>query len=336
MSAPWKGSEVEAIGRFTLKREFTTLGGGQSEWTIAATGDGAEHFLKRYIQPVSPDPSLGLSEPTMQRLRDRVEYFRARQQSIIGRLNEEQFRRGVVGCTEFFEHERRFYKATPLVDPIDPVLLVDCLPPDAASVLFASADALDYLHARSVVHGDVKPENVLMSRSESGALNAHVIDLDEAYVEGYAPSREEIVGTIGYYSPELAAFVSARADRDALTRASGVFSLALTWVEMLTGRVPGFDRRHFRTTSQAVENGATIELDCCGQALTPLLADMLELAPYERPSASEVLDRVGILDVETLLDGASRAVGPNPEPGIPDHTAPDLMINLGRQTIGGR
>ena len=68
---------MESIGQYTPQREFTTLGGGQSEWTVARTDAGEEFFVKRYLQPVVPDPDLGLSESTMRRLHDRVAYFRA-------------------------------------------------------------------------------------------------------------------------------------------------------------------------------------------------------------------------------------------------------------------
>ncbi|MBK6311797.1 MAG: hypothetical protein IPF42_14945 [Candidatus Microthrix sp.] len=48
---------MESIGHYTPQREFTTLGGGQSEWTVARTDDGVEYFVKRYLQPVVPDPT---------------------------------------------------------------------------------------------------------------------------------------------------------------------------------------------------------------------------------------------------------------------------------------
>lgn len=192
---------MESIGKYTPQREFTTLGGGQSEWTVARTDDGSEFFVKRYLQPVLPDPNLGLTEPTMRRLHDRVDYFRARQMSVIGRLDEEQFRRHVVGAKDFFEHERRFYKVTPFVIEVSALPLVKQPAKDVEAVLLGSVTAVEYLHQRGIVHGDIKPENIMLSRGADGRLETHLIDLDEGYVAGYAPSREDIVGTIGYYSP---------------------------------------------------------------------------------------------------------------------------------------
>lgn len=359
---------MEAIGRYTPQREFTTLGGGQSEWTVARTDDGEEYFVKRYLQPVMPDPSLGLSEPTMRRLHDRVDYFRARQMSVIGRLDEEQFRRHVVGAKDFFEWEGRFYKVTPLIVEVSALPLVHQPVSDVAAVLFGAVTAVEYLHQRDIVHGDIKPENILLSRDEDGRLDAHVIDLDEGYVVGYAPSREDIVGTIGYYSPELGDYVSGRVEGQALTAASDMFSLGLTLVEMLTGRVPGFDRDNYRTAAHALGNGEALDLTACGETLGELLGSMLKLDPKARPSTPEVLDRIGNLDLDRLLEGAvdrspgapgddpsqgfsgrpapSDDPGPSDEPGAAFDFARDdqdagvgpdvesgLIINLGRSTV---
>ena len=337
---------MESIGHYTPQREFTTLGGGQSEWTVARTDDGVEYFVKRYLQPVVPDPTLGLSEPTMRRLHERVDYFRARQMSIIGRLDDEQFRRNVVGATDFFEHEGRFYKVTPLIVEAPVLPLLSQPVHDVASVLFGSVTAVEYLHQRAIVHGDIKPENILMSRDADGDLDAHLIDLDEGYVAGYAPSREDIVGTIGYYSPELGDYVSGRAEGSVLTTASDMFSLALTLVEFLTGRVPGFDRNRYRTAAHALGNGEVLDMTACGESLGELLGTMLVLDPKARPSAPEVLDRIGNLDLERLLEGAiDPSEGSTSDGGDDDEeneaadvgdaeALPDdgsgLIINLGR------
>src|SRR2546425_1396897 len=40
----------------------------------------------------------------------------------------------------------------------------------------AVAEALDYSHARGVIHRDVKPENIMVSMEEGGALRVRVMD----------------------------------------------------------------------------------------------------------------------------------------------------------------
>ena len=95
--------------------------------------------------------------------------------------------------------------------------VVDCVSQVAA--------ALDHLHSHRppVVHGDVKPANVI--RGPTGKIT--LVDFGIASA-GRAPRR---AGSRGYIAPEVAA--------DGLfTAAADVYGLAATAVALLTGRAP--------------------------------------------------------------------------------------------------
>ena len=89
------------------------------------------------------------------------------------------------------------------------------------------ADALGYAHGKGVVHGDVKPENILIS--EQGA--SLVTDFGIATKPGRAVDAGMVRGTPGYMSPEQAAGreIDGRSD---------FFSLGVVFYLMLTGRMP--------------------------------------------------------------------------------------------------
>jgi serine/threonine-protein kinase len=103
------------------------------------------------------------------------------------------------------------------------------------------AGALDYAHARGVIHRDVKPENILLHEGEAMVADFGIaLAVHEAGGERISQSGISL-GTPQYMSPEQAA-----ADR-AVDARSDVYSLAAVVYEMLTGEPP-----HTGATAQAV------------------------------------------------------------------------------------
>ncbi len=99
-------------------------------------------------------------------------------------------------------------------------------PSSVLAYLADAADALTYLHTQDVpvIHGDVKPANLILTRGGRVKL----VDFGVSSVPG-APRRR--AGTPGFRAPELAAGAAP-------SRASDVYSLAATAFTLLTGSVP--------------------------------------------------------------------------------------------------
>ena len=108
------------------------------------------------------------------------------------------------------------------------------VPLEAARMLQQVALALDYAHARGVIHRDVKPENILLER---GSHSAVVTDFGIARLMEAAPATAtgQVLGTVHYMSPEqvLGERVDGRSD---------VYSLGVVGFKALTGQLP-FDSR---------------------------------------------------------------------------------------------
>jgi serine/threonine-protein kinase len=92
------------------------------------------------------------------------------------------------------------------------------------------ASALEYAHARDVLHRDVKPANLLFD--EHGVVRVADFGLARALAEAsWTEPAGGMLGTARYASPEQATGVQLDARSD-------LYSLALVLVESVTGRVP--------------------------------------------------------------------------------------------------
>ena len=112
------------------------------------------------------------------------------------------------------------------------------LPIDRArEIIKQIAMGLDHAHQQNMVHRDIKPQNVLVSK-EGDEFRARILDFGLAKTTGLAAASSEltidgaIIGTPNYMAPEQAinpALADIRSD---------IYSLGCTWFFLLTGRSP--------------------------------------------------------------------------------------------------
>ncbi len=106
---------------------------------------------------------------------------------------------------------------------------------EAVRLLLPIASAMAYAHARGVVHGDVKPTNVILGRDHRGNPCPKVLDFGVSFFATVDPrldpTRSRVAGTPGYLAPERL----TQADLDSRL---DCFSLGCVLYECLTGRGP--------------------------------------------------------------------------------------------------
>ncbi|HSO39394.1 MAG TPA: serine/threonine-protein kinase [Labilithrix sp.] len=89
-------------------------------------------------------------------------------------------------------------------------------------------------HGVGVLHNDIKPENVFLTKDTSGNLLAKILDFGVAErIKKRAPSDlSEVVGTLEYIAPEV--FLGKRAP----SPQSDLYSVGVVAYECCTGRMP--------------------------------------------------------------------------------------------------
>lgn len=149
------------------------------------------------------------------------------------------------------------------------------LPEHAVACLSPVVEAVASMHARGLVHGDLKPEHVMLT--PAGGIV--VLDLGLAFDVGAAVTRVDgtVSGTLGYVAPELFERLPASTSID-------VFALGVMLYELIAG-----DRPFVQTSSGHVASAprALDELDGrVSRAFATLVERCLSTSPQERPTAN--------------------------------------------------
>jgi non-specific serine/threonine protein kinase len=166
------------------------------------------------------------------------------------------------------------------------------------------ADALDHAHRHGIVHGDVKPENILLADGHAILADFGVARVISGVLRPADATLEPPSGTPAYAAPEHIA-----GSRE-LGLASDVFSLGCVLFEMLSGRPPWLSRRRRGAPAPALKS---LRPDTPAW-LAALVHQMLSDAPSARPSSAGEVSR-------SLKSGAD---------------APPSLLPLGGDPILGR
>ena len=140
----------------------------------------------------------------------------------------------VVTVIDRFEEGGRQYIVFEYVDGENLKQLLDGTGPlparRALEIALAVADGLAYAHEHGVVHRDVKPQNVLLSRD--GEIKVTDFGIARSLdAESGLTLTGTVLGTSSYLSPEQASGLR-------VTPAADVYSLGVVLYELLAGEVP--------------------------------------------------------------------------------------------------
>jgi serine/threonine protein kinase/Tfp pilus assembly protein PilF len=201
------------------------------------------------------------------------------------------------------------YPASDLARPTREIIARLSYPKAMAWIIARLAGALDYAYSRGVLHGDVKPSNILLTTAGEPML------LDFNLAVGWRlPGGGDLVGdaggTLAYMAPERLWAFADPSDAPIPTAAdrhrADVYALGMVLIEALAGRTPDHPHGSARASralaaafARSRQQSVETLLRSCRIAVAPALRSILErcLAPdpadrYNRASElAEDLDR---------------------------------------------
>lgn len=164
------------------------------------------------------------------------------------------------------------------------------------SVFEQVTNGLAYAHDKDLIHRDIKPGNIMLSRDASGASSVKLIDLGIARFENPTPSTLETItasntqiGSPAYMSPEQCKGQRA-------SKASDIYSLGCVMYECLSGQhVFSADSAldfMYKHSSEQVQKLICSPRSSRGEALSLLIERCLSKEIAERPSAQQMHDEL--------------------------------------------
>ncbi len=208
----------ERIGKYDVIREV----GRGSSGTVYLAHDafyGRDVAIKAYRASADDDPARARTARKM--FLGEAHMVGMLQHPNIMPIYDAGEENGIYFVVTEFVHGARTLSAYTRPDNLLPV-------EDVLGILFKSAKALHYAHARGVIHRDVKPSNLMLTTDS----DLRLIDFGIAILSDADISRiEGIAGSPSYMSPE-------QVQSQDLTSRSDIYSLGALMYELLTGHRP--------------------------------------------------------------------------------------------------
>ncbi len=226
MQEHFKSGEI-VLGRFTIE-QLIGRGAFGSVYLAQDQQNGEKCVLK--VIPKLVEPTFGEYIKHLKELQNRLSDTRAR---------------GIIVPTGIVETESFVYQIFPYIEPGEQSLATVLQekgvlqPQRALEIVRDVAIALDTIHSKNILHGDIKPTNILIA----GDGRVYIIDFGMAR-RSETEERVAWVGTYKYAHPALKNYVPKRPGTSTamvqpISHGVGpyvdIYALGIVAIEMLTG-----------------------------------------------------------------------------------------------------
>lgn len=153
--------------------------------------------------------------------------------------------KNIVTTHDYFTIGSSCYLVMEYVDGVDLAAVIQQtapLPPRVAALIARDVcSALTYAHTQNIIHRDIKPTNVLISRR--GGVKISDFGVARGETLPHLTQTGTVIGTPFYMSPE-------QASGDDVTSQTDIYSLGIVLYEMVTGKKPFTGKNAHAITSK--------------------------------------------------------------------------------------
>ncbi|CAE6510949.1 unnamed protein product [Rhizoctonia solani] len=253
--------------------------------------DGTRMTARRVFSPY-PYTVAGANEATASM------FFTAREGHILSRCNNPHIQ-GILGVALI---DNTLALISPELEPghqrlYDMLRLKQGVQLPRCKMSVQLSDAVAYLHGQDIVHGDIKPWNVLISQD----FNVHLTGFHNAFTRNTSlefPTRERVI--IEFENPFEAPELRVHEPKLELTLETDVYALGMTILCVMTHHPSAI----WDELSQRPERYIPSDSEH-GDALWTLLLKCGVRKPEDRPSAEHVREKMATFTDEGLMERGS-------------------------------
>lgn len=276
------------IGNYKLNKPLSNKNAGCSKWGYGKKNK-KEYFLKEFLTPVYPEDTIELSQATIDKKKKICKDFEEKEKNLIYAINKSSDG-NILRIHEFFRYGTKYYIATEKLEPISEEMIFNLSFDEKIRILKVLAHSMSELHKNGIIHGDIKLSNLMFVKSKSGRITVKIIDIDGCFFEDDIPFCENLVIDPVYMSPE--AFIYINMESGKVDTKTDVFAMGIIFHQILTGRMPDFDKTKYNYVYECILSGGELNLGFCEKKVNSIITDMLNVNPDERISMQQVFEKL--------------------------------------------